>query len=31
MDYESRKGKPPISQAIRHREKPQTYYKGGQP
>ena len=31
MDYESKSGRPPISQGIRHREKPQEYYKGGQP
>lgn len=31
MDYEKKRGKPPLSQTIRHREKPQAYYKGGQP
>ena len=31
MDYESKSGRPPISQGIRHREKHQEYYKGGQP
>jgi hypothetical protein len=31
MDYEKKKGMPPISQTRRHREKPQAYYKGGQP
>jgi putative methanogenesis marker protein 14 len=31
MDYESKTGRPRLSQAIGHREKPQAYYKGGQP
>lgn len=31
MDYEKNKGMPPVSQATRHHEKPQEYYKGGQP
>jgi hypothetical protein len=30
-DYESKKGQPPIYRGIRPREKPQAYYKGGQP
>lgn len=31
MDYESKKVKPHLSQSTRQREKPQAYYKGGQP
>jgi putative methanogenesis marker protein 14 len=31
MDYEKKKGRPPISQTMGHREKPPADYKGGQP
>lgn len=31
IDYESKKGQPPILQSMKHRNKPEDYYKGGQP